>query len=157
MRTLTALSCLAGAFLAAAASPASAAWNPNWIACDGQTVTTGTLDGKPINETKPGHHVFGYDDASKNIYLYSDARKSADPEPVTSYSDSEIKWGSHRMMGQSTGADWDARLDRKTMDLTLNYQEAGTQILWNEKCVPTASPLESAKSAQAKTDAGQHS
>lgn len=141
------ISCLAGLLVGAlSAGPALAA--ESWIDCNGQKVTTGTMDGKPVNETKPAHDIYSFDDGTKYLYKYSEERKVSDPEPVTVFSPQEIKWGDKPPPGSSSTATWEGRLDRASLALTLNYQEAGTKIVWTEQC-KASSPMPIATAAAA--------
>ncbi len=120
--------------LASAAKPA-AAYTPKWLECDGQTLTSGTADGKPINDTKPIHETFVYDDDGRNFYKYQETANQTVLEPTTEYTGDAIKWGITHDAGQSAPS-WTGELNRTTLALKLNYKDKGETIDFTEQCKP---------------------
>ena len=129
------LVCTVAGVSAVAWASAAAAYTPNWLECDGQMVTTTTADGKAESTSAPAKDVYVYDDDSKNFYKYSETRKTTDVEPVTSYTDKEIKWSSKG--SSANAASWDGTLNRSTLALQIDYNERGTEIVWTQQCKPT--------------------
>jgi hypothetical protein len=125
--------CAAGGVLVASGATA---YTPKWLECDGQMVTTTTVDGKPQSTSAPAHDFYVYDDDSKNLYKHSDARKTEDVEPVQSYTDKEIKWAS-KGSGASE-ANWEGMLNRSSLALTINYKDKGSTIVWTQQCKPSS-------------------
>jgi len=116
----------------AAAGPA-AAYTPKWLECDGQSVTSGTSGGKPVNETKPVHDTYVYDDDAKYFYKYQENTNRTVIEPTTEYTSDIIKWGIAQFPGQS-GPNWAGELNRSTLALKLNYRDGTETIDFTEQC-----------------------
>ncbi len=123
-----------GASAVAVANTASA-YTPKWLECDGEAVTTTTANGKSETTTKPAKDIYVYDDDSKNFYKFSEKRKTHDVEPVTSYTDKEIKWSSKG--SSANDARWEGKLNRTTLALQIDYNERGTAIAWKQQCKAT--------------------
>lgn len=111
----------------------SAAAATTWIDCSGQMVTTKA--GK-ADEPSAAHDVYVIDDTAKALFKYSDARKSADLEPVTAFDDKEIKWAEKPDLG-ALDSGWEGRLDRTAMSLRVEYHQIPETTVWTEQCKPT--------------------
>jgi hypothetical protein len=128
---------LAGAALLMTAADRAAAYTPKWLECDGQSVTAGTSGGKPVNETKPVHDTYVYDDDGKYFYKYQENTNRTAIEPTTQYTADVIKWGITQFPGQS-GPNWTGELNRSTLALKLNYRDGTETIDFTEQCKPGA-------------------
>jgi hypothetical protein len=124
--------------VSAVAGATAQAYTPKWLACDGK-VTIETRDqGKPQTQTEDVHDLYLYDDDNKNLFKHSDARKSDDIEPVTAYTDKEIRWGSKNMT--ISGATWEGALDRTSLALKMVYRDPDGTRTWTEQCKPAQPP-----------------
>ena len=128
---------MAGFFAAAGAGPASAAAS-GWIDCTGQMVTTKA--GK-AGDPAATHEIYQIDDAAKALYKYSETRKTADPEPVTSFDDKIIAWAEKPDLG-ALDSSWHGQLDRASLALTQEYKEGAETTNWTEQCKAAASAPE---------------
>lgn len=124
------LSCAA---LLLTAANRAAAYTPKWLECDGQSVTSGTSGGKPVNETKPVHETFVYDDDGRNFYKYQESANRTALEPATDYTKDVIKWAITRDVGQS-GPTWSGELNRTTLALKETYHDQTETIDFTEQC-----------------------
>jgi hypothetical protein len=129
-----ALAVSAAGLFAAAASGAQAA--QTWIDCTGQMVTTkaGKADA-PVQV----HEIYQIDDQAKGLFKYSEARKSADPEPVTQFDDKTIVWAEKPDLG-ALDSSWEGKIDRAAMTLTQEYTQGPEKTNWTEQCKPTSAP-----------------
>ena len=125
---------IAGLFAAAGLSAAQAA--TTWIDCTGQMVTTkaGKADA-PVQV----HEIYQIDDQAQGLFKYSEARKSADPEPVTAFDDKSITWAEKPDLG-ALDTSWQGKIDRASMALTAEYSQGPEKTSWTEQCKPTSAP-----------------
>ena len=127
--------------LIAVLASGSATAATTWIDCSGQMVTS-----KAGKEDPPAaaHDIYVVDDAAKTLYKYSDARKSTDLEPVTSFDDKQITWAEKADLG-ALDTNWQGHLDRTAMSLRIEYKQIPEMTVWTEQCKPTdAQPIATA-------------
>ena len=124
---------------------ASCAWSmsaqafaPKYLACDGKLTIETRTEGKPQTTSEGVHEIYLYDDDSKNFYKRSDTRKTDDIQPVTAYTDKEIRWASKNV--SVNGATWEGVLDRSSLALKVIYREDGATRIWAETCKATQPP-----------------
>lgn len=124
------------ATLMLAVTPAMAAMGAEkWVACDGTVATSATKDGKTETTSAPAKDTYAYNDATKMLFKYSDARKSLDPVFVTGYDDKAITWANAGTTSPgSTAATWQGRLDRSNLALSLTRSERGEVMTWTQQC-----------------------
>jgi hypothetical protein len=116
----------------AGAPPAIAA--ENWLACDGNVVTSTIKDGKSETTTAAASDFYVYDDARKALYHYSQRRKSLAPVAMIGYDEQAIRWGSP--IGLSEG--WEGQIDRSSMTLKMVRTEGPEVMTWSQQCKPTS-------------------
>jgi hypothetical protein len=124
------------ALFATAAGASTAGAAATWIDCTGQMVTTkaGKADA-PVAT----HEIYQIDDAAKALYKYSEARKSADPEPVTTFDDKAVAWAEKPDLG-ALDSSWEGHLDRASLALTQDYHQGPEVTNWTEQCKATTAP-----------------
>ena len=116
----------------------AAAFSPKYIACEGKVTIETRTDGKPQTSSEAVHEIYAYDDDSKNFYRHSDTHKTDDLEPVTAYTDKEIRWASKNV--NVYGASWEGVLDRSSLALKISYKEETGTRTWAEQCKPAQPP-----------------
>jgi hypothetical protein len=114
------------------------AYTPKYLACEGKITIETRTEGKPQTSTEAVHETYVYDDDSKNFYKRSDTRKTEDLQPVTAYTDKEIRWASKNV--NIYGASWEGVLDRSSLALKIVYKEENGTRTWAEQCKPTPPP-----------------
>ncbi len=105
-----------------------------WLQCEGAITTVGA-DNKPVGESKSAKDVYAYDDTTRHLFRYSEARKVLDLVFVEDYGQSQIRWSSPTGTGYGD-VRWEGVLDRGAMTLKLTRKEKGETMTWAETCKP---------------------
>ena len=129
---------VAGIILASAALVFSTAASgaETWLQCEGAVATT-DAGNKTMGESAPAKDVFAYNDETKHLFRYAEARKTLDLVFVTDYGQSQIKWGAP--VGASYGdVRWEGVLDRGapggSITVKITRREKDQIMTWSEGC-----------------------
>ena len=103
-----------------------------WLACKG----TVTMMSKAETKSEPSERVLVYDDQTKNLYQWSEQKKTLSIMPTTSYSGREIRWGAN--LEHTGGMWWNGRLDRTKLSVSIERSDRDlSRMTWAEMCSPT--------------------
>lgn len=131
-RRAAGLLCACAAAVVVALGSRSAFAGNVWMACTGNV--TSVTDG--ATKTEPSQRIVAYDDATQQLYQYSDKRKVLDPVAVSSYAPGKITWGNDQL--NASGAAWQGTLARPGMILEITWRDRnGATMNWKEQCRPT--------------------
>ncbi len=128
---------LLGLVLACASVPAFAA--DTWLACDGNLVTK---KGSAAATTVPISEFYAFNDDVKTLYKYAPKRQSLDMISTKSYDAKAITWVNVARGVGAEMANWEGRLDRVKMSLTIKREDGDEVMTWTQACKPaSAQPL----------------
>ena len=122
-----------GAALAMVCAPAFAA--ETWIACEGTVVTK---KGKEAGTSAAASDIYAYNDDVKALYKYAPNRKSLDLVATTTYDAKQILWQNPGRGVGSQSVQWEGKIDRGKMALSLVRQDGDEVMTWTQQCKPTS-------------------
>ena len=105
-----------------------------WIACDGTLVSK---KGSEAPTTTQVTDVYSIDDAAKALFKYSDTRQRLDMISLKSFDAKSILWQNDGEGFGSQAAQWQGRIDRNKMSLSLVRRDGDETLTWTQACKPT--------------------